>query len=235
VRPLVPTLLLAFTAPLAVAGCDAHDEGGRPDPMEDGAASTGEGGGGGGGPTYPAGPYGVTRGTVIQDYAFEGFPSPAAPRDALVPMRLGDFYNPTGDGVFPEGSPHGAGKPKPRAIGIVVGAVWCAPCQQEARSVLPKKHDILAPIGGEIFFVLADTSQPGVPASQQDLVRWTQTFDTDFPAALDPAYALGAVIKTDSFPANILIDTRDMTIVDVVSGVPPESYWTGFEALARGE
>ena len=101
--------------------------------------------------------------------------------------------------------------------------------------MLPEKHDLLQPLGGEIFFVLADTNQPGVPATKDDLVRWTQTFDTSFPAALDPAYALGAVIKTDSFPANILIDTRDMTIVDVVSGVPPESYWTGFEALARGD
>ncbi len=216
---------------VAAVGCGDVDEGGRPEPFEPEATTSSTGGG----PTYPAGPYGVTQGQTIQNYAFEGYPSPAAPRDTLVPMRLGDFYNPTGGDVFPEGSPIAPGQPKPRAIGIVVGAVWCAPCQQEARSVLPEKHDILDPIGGTIFFVLADTDQPGVPATAQDLERWTQTFDTDFPAALDPDYALGAVIKADAFPANILIDTRTMAIVDVVSGVPPESYWTAFEELARSD
>jgi hypothetical protein len=148
-------------------------------------------------------------------------------------MRLSDFFNPTGDEVFPEGSPLGAGAPKPRALGIVVGAVWCGPCQQEARHVLPEKIELLRPIGGQLFFVLADTNEPGVPATRDDLVRWTDTFDTTYPAALDPDYALGTVIKADAFPANILIDTRDMSIVDVVSGVPPESYWTRFEELAR--
>ena len=71
--------------------------------------------------------------------------------------------------------------------------------------------------------------------TESDLDRWTKTFDTEFPAALDPEYELGAVIKADAFPANILIDTRTMTIVDVVSGVPPESYWATFEDLARAE
>lgn len=213
---------------VAAAGCDDGDSGGRPDPYQvEGTTSSGSGG-----LAYPEGPYGVTQGQVIKDYAFEGFPSADAPRDVLVPMRLGDFFNPTGGDLFPEGSPF-AGQPKPRALGIVVGAVWCAPCQQEARTVLPEKHGILSPIGGQLFFVLADTDQPGVPATESDLDRWTQTFDTEFPAALDPGYELGAVIKADAFPANILIDTRTMTIVDVVSGVPPESYWTTFEDLAR--
>ena len=218
---------------LLAAACVDPDEGGVPDAFEPDDAATSSGTSGT--LSYPLGPYGVTRGQIFQDFAFSGFPAPEVNNADLVPIPLHDFYNPTGDGVFPEGSPHGAGAPKPRAIGIVVGAVWCAPCPQEARSVLPEKHDLLDPIGGELLFVLADTDKPGVPASKEDLVRWTETFDNDYPSVLDPTYALGAVIKSDSFPANILIDTRDMSIVDVVSGVPPESYWDSFEALARGQ
>lgn len=222
----------ALCVALLSTGCNEVDTGGRPDEdvQVDGTTTTSSGGE----VAYPPGPYGVATGQVITDYRFEGFPSPASPRD-LVPMSLGEFYNPTGDGVFLDGSALTVGAPKPRALGIVVGAVWCAPCQQEARSVLPEKNEILAPLGGQIFFVLADGTQPGVPATEQDLERWTQTFDTDFPAVLDTEYALGAVIKTDAYPANILIDTRTMAIVEVVSGVPPESYWTRFETLVRGE
>ncbi len=225
--------MLCAATLLTLSACVDPDSGGVPDAFEPESSTITTGTSGM--LSYPLGPYGVTRGQVIQNYAFSGFPAPDRENASLVPIPLGDFFNPTGDGVFPEGSPHGVGSPKPRALGIVVGAVWCAPCQQEARTVLPEKHAVLKPIGGELFFVLADTDKPGVPASKDDLVRWTKTFDNDYPSVLDPAYALGAVIKSDSFPANILIDTRDMSIVDVVSGVPPESYWDAFEALARRE
>lgn len=229
------TWLVGVASASLATSCVGPDEGGVPDAFEPEDATTTGTTGTTGALSYPAGPYGVTRGQIIQDYSFSGFPSPDKNQSDLVPLQLGDFYNPTGDGTFEEGSPHGAGTAKPRALGIVVGAVWCSPCQQEARSVLPDKHALLEPLGGELFFVLADTDKPGVPASKEDLVRWTTTFDTDYPASLDTNYALAAVIRADSFPANILIDTRDMSIVDVVSGVPPESYWASFEALARGE
>jgi hypothetical protein len=230
--PLLCVATILGTA-LGVGACVDPDEGGEPDPFEPEAATTTTGTSGE--LSYPLGPYGVARGQIIQNFSFSGFPAPDENNSDMVPLVLADFFNPTGDGVFPEGSPHGAGTPKPRAIGVVVGAVWCAPCQEEARRVLPEEHARLEPLGGELLFVLADTDKPGVPASKQDLVRWTDTFDSDYPSVLDPAYALGAVIKSDSFPANILVDTRDMSIVDIVSGVPPESYWDEFASLARGE
>jgi len=215
-----------------VAACVDPDEGGVPEAFEVVDATTTSSTTGV--LTYPLGPYGVTRGQIVQDFAFSGFPAPDANRSDMVAVRLADFYNPTGDGVFEEGSPYGAGD-MPRALGIVVGAVWCAPCQQEARTILPEKHEVLEPLLGEILFVLADSNEPGVPATRGDLVNWTKTFDNDYPSVLDPDYVLGGIIRADSFPANILIDTSDMSIVDVVSGVPPESFWETFEALARGD
>lgn len=224
---LLARALVAGSA--ALAACNDVDTGGRPEPFEvEGTTSTGTG------PlAYPSGPYGVTRGQVIQDYVFSGYAAPEAARD-LVELRLGDFFNPTGEEVFPEGSPF-AGRPKPRAVGIVVGAIWCGPCQEEARNVLPDEHAELSPLGGELLFVLADANQPGVPANRDDLGRWIDTFDVPFPAVLDTSYVLGSVIRSDSYPANILIDTRDMTIAEVVAGIPPESYWATFEALARAD
>lgn len=219
---------------VGLLGCVDPDEGGEPEPfdvVESGTTTTGTGGE----PSYPAGPYGVARGQVIQNFEFSGFPAPDVDNSTMAPVRLQDFFNPTGDGVFPEGSPLGAGTPKPRAVGVVVGAVWCAPCQEEARRDLPREYARVKPIGGELVFVLVDSNEPGSPATQQDLVRWTDTFHNVYPSVLDPSYAVGNVINASSFPANILIDTRDMSIVDIVAGIPPESYWDEFETLARGD
>ena len=141
--------VLTATVMLASA-CVDPDEGGVPDPFVQDEATTTTGTSGQ--RSYPDGPYGVTRGAVIQDFAFSGFPAPDVETSELVPISLREFYNPKGDGVFPEGSPHGAGASIPRALGVVVGAVWCAPCQQEARPILPEEHSRLHPIGGEIFF-----------------------------------------------------------------------------------
>lgn len=233
-RVVARAAVLVATA-AGLLACTPTDTGGEPDPLEDGTTASGGGGAGGGLELYPPGPYGVSKGQTIQNFAFEGFAAPATARGELVAMPIADFYNPTGAAVFPAGSPYGAGASLPRALGIVVGAVWCAPCQQEARTVLPGKHASLAAIGGQILFILLDASEPGVPAAPDDLRNWLDTFDVAYPAALDPERTLGALVRPDTFPANILVDTRSMTIVDVVSGVPPESYWETFEDLARGD
>lgn len=227
-----------FAAPAALVGCVDPDEGGEPDAFEVDPATTTSvvASSGTTAPlSYPPGPYGVTRGQIIQDFEFSGFPDPDAERSTLVTLRLGDFYNPTGDGTFDEGSPLGSGKAKPRALAIVLGAVWCSPCQEEARQDLPDQHERLTPIGGQIFFILEESSNPGVPSTKQDLVNWTKTFDNAYPSVLDPNRSMAAVVKPDTYPGNIIIDTRDMSIVDIVTGSPPDSYWDAVAALARDD
>src|SRR5215212_6297686 len=77
---------------------------------------------------YPPGPYGIEKGSVIDNYEFPGFPNPVRLPKVLTTIRLSDFYNPTGDGVYPAGSPQAEGQPKPRALLIVMSTVWCGPC-----------------------------------------------------------------------------------------------------------
>ena len=43
--------------------------------------------------------------------------------------------------------------------------------------------------------------------------------------AVDPSYQLGALFPSSSFPANIIVDTQDMTIVEVIAGVPEDGFW----------
>jgi hypothetical protein len=224
-----PALVLCALAALASAGCGSQtstDDGFEPPPEQavpyDASAAA----------DYPAGPYGIEKGSVIDDYEFPGFANPMRLPKELVTIRLSDFYNPTGDGLYPAGGPFPEGQPKPRALLIVMSAVWCGPCQLEAAKTLPDKHEAFAP-GGEFLLVLADSESAGVAADESDLSGWTNKFDTDYPAVIDPDYDLGQQFPQSSYPANMILDTKTMTILEKITGAAPEegSFWDTFASL----
>lgn len=185
---------------------------------------------------YPEGPYGINRKSVVRNYEFLGFSNPSAEggRDEFQSIQLADFYNPTGKDVYPEGSPFGAGNPKPKALSIVVAARWCGPCQIEAKNVLPGKYLALKPKGGEFLLNLAQDLDYE-PAKMSDLRAWTKTYKVNYPSIVDPSQKLSSLFDANAFPANLLINTIDMTVVDVSSGAPPSSYWKKFEELLDGD
>jgi len=191
--------------------------------------------------TYPPGPYDVMPGATIQDYQFSGFPDAQVSRAALVKIRLSDFYNPHGsdasyhpadaandDRLYPPGSPYGAGKTKPLGLFIDVATVWCAPCNLEAKTELPAKHAKYRHCGGEFLFQLAEGAAPGTPPTPKNLTDWTTFYKVDYPATIDPVRQLAALYSGGMFPDGVIIDTRTMKIVEVVSGLPDESVWQTF-------
>lgn len=188
--------------------------------------------------SYPAGPYGIGKGSIITNYKFVGYANSQAVSDSLQAIQLADFYNPHADDatyapasdaeddrLFPEGSPYGAGTKKPKALLIDVASVWCGPCNEEAKSVLPSLYAKYKPCGGEFLLQLADGPNPGTPATQSNLYSWTFKYKVDYPATIDPSYKLGQLFDANAFPANMLIDTRTMTIVEVIAGVPDAAFW----------
>jgi hypothetical protein len=188
---------------------------------------------------YAPAPYGISKGSTIQNFEFVGYTNSVVDIPAQNPMKsiqLADFYNPTGDGVFPEGSPYGAGTPKPKGLLIVVSAVWCSPCNYEAATTLPALYAKYKPNGGEFFLVLADSATPGVPAESKNLYQWDKKYKLDYPSALDPSSKLAALFEADAFPANMIIRTSDMKIMDVSAGAPPEgsTFWKTYEKIIAG-
>ncbi len=171
---------------------------------------------------YPAGPYGLEIGSIAENYKFIGYPNPQNDQENYYEIQLADFYNPTGDEVYPEGSVHGAGKDKPTVLLVAVAAVWCGPCQYENAEILPGEHLEYAPRGAEFLLQLADGPTVGTPAKFSHLKTWTTKYDTAWPAVIDPSSKLSELFAADAFPANILIDTTTMEILDIVAGVPPE-------------
>ncbi|MEP7122542.1 MAG: hypothetical protein ABJE95_16590 [Byssovorax sp.] len=191
---------------------------------------------------YPAGPYNVQPGDVIADFAFLGVPNPAKGA-TLGPIKLSDFYNPHADDpsympanasvddrLYPAGSPYGPGTKKPRALAVNIGAVWCGPCNFEAKTELPSHYAKYHPLGGEFLFQLADGATQGTAATQKDLASWTKKYKVDYPSTIDADKQLTAFFDANAYPANMIIDLRTMRIVAVVAGVPDEAYWGKFEA-----
>lgn len=198
-------------------------------------------------PAYPPGPYGTTKGSIVANYQFVGYHNAQVDHTTTKPIHLADFYNPHADDpayspatvdqddrLFPAGSVHGSAKPKPKALAISISSSWCGACKKEAKTVLPTKHLMYKPLGGEFLVQLNDGPAQGHSAGSQDLTAWTTQFHVNYPATIDPGRQLDALLVANVYPANIILDTRTMKIVEVVAGVPGDAYWTKFEATLAG-
>ena len=178
---------------------------------------------------YPAGPYGVSVGSVMLPHTFIGFANALENPGGYQAITLAEFYNPTGDGVYAEGSIFPVGSPKPKALLLTVSAVWCGPCNYEADAILPGEYEHYKPLGGEFFVMLSDGPNPGDPATGKHLSNWTNKYDVNYPMGLDPSNKLSTIFEQDAFPMNAIIDTRTMRIVEVIAGAPDASFWSDFD------
>jgi hypothetical protein len=228
----------AIAIAAAIAGCneDPGAENGegdhKPDPLPTPTDTA---------PAYPPPPYDVSQGAVITDFEFEGFVNSVADNATLQAIHLSDFYNPHAgdasyqpddpaldDRLYPPGSPYGAGKPKPTALFISIASVWCGPCNEEAKSLLPTLYAKYKPCGGQFLFQLAEGPMPGTTATEQNLRAWTKKYAVDYPATFDPSRS---IYSGNSFPVAVIVDTRTMKIVSFNVSVPDDSFWKTYESL----
>lgn len=231
-RLMIPMAVLA----LAACGTPPNKDPGTQPPGDEQAPEF-QGGGQEGGQVgeakYP-GPYGVGIGSVIPNYQFYGFPRANVDHSQMVLLEMADFYNPTGTDVYPEGSPYGAGTPKPLAIVLDRSAVWCPPCNQEAATEIPAKRAQYAP-KGEFFLTLTEGPEHNVDATQEDLTGWATRYHLNYPGSIDPNSTLAAVVGQDAYPGNVIVRTKDMKIVTWTAGVPQQDFWDLFQKVLDGQ
>ncbi|HET7541931.1 MAG TPA: hypothetical protein VFK05_18785 [Polyangiaceae bacterium] len=174
---------------------------------------------------YPAGPYGTSRGAIIENLSFLGWKRPdlsGYDTSKFETIKLSDFYDPDGrTGV--------------KLLAINASAVWCSVCRREYLEM--KSNDTYAtlrPLGLEILGTLFEDNA-SFPAQPSDLKTWSgpSTFAVKFPMALDPGFKLGAYFDSDATPLNMLIDVRTMTIVQITMGIsdPTSAYWAQVQGM----
>lgn len=195
-------------------------------------------------PAYPEGPYGLSPGDTVDDFDFQGFVNAHADKSTLQKIRLSDFYNPHGkdksykpadaesdDRLYPKGSQYGEGNKKPLALVIDIASVWCGPCNQEAKDLLPSLYKKYRPCGGEFLFQLSEGAAPGTEATQNNLAAWGTKYDVEYPSTFDPGRKLAALYSANSYPDGAIIDTTTMKVVTIINGVPDDAFWHTYESL----
>lgn len=134
------------------------------------------------------------------------------------------------DRLYPPGSPYGAGKPKPTALLVDLGSVWCGPCNAEAKDLFPALYAKYKPCGGEFLYQLVE-GMVGTAATEANLKTWTKVYKVDYPATIDPGRQLSALYPTGSFPDGAIVDTRTMRVVEIIQGLPTDAFWASYEGL----
>ena len=148
--------------------------------------------------SYPPGPYGVDVGNTLEDLALPGLFSWGATVETL---HASDFLNVQND------------PSKPALLVITLGAAWCAPCAQaEAASDYAYwKSQRVA-----FITVLGEGYEPGVAATEADLLQWVSSHQPQHVTMLDPSFSHFASVQ--SLPLAFFVDTRTMKILHVTVG-----------------
>jgi hypothetical protein len=196
------------------AGSSAHgDDGGTsPGPGDDAGGTQDSGHGGNNADcstlAYPSGPYGGSKGQVFPNLQLQGYPT-YQQMGQLLPFCMAMYYDPDGS----KGS---------KLAFIDFSSLWCGPCGQESAE-LPKAWQDLSP---KIEFVvsLIDGPSNGTPAQQADLDTWDSKYHLPFWNVIDPGKT-AEPYRGHSLPWGVVINTRDMTVFDIVPGATDIETW----------
>jgi len=173
---------------------------------------------------YPAGPYGTSLGSTLENLAFLGWLEPAVVEydlEQLKTVRLSRFYNPDGRSDL-------------KLIWINASAVWCSVCKAEMKDI--RNQDVNARFrakGVQLIGTLFEDNATA-PARPLDLQRWGQVEEhsIEFPLLLDPGFKLGAFFTSDATPLNLLVDAATMRIIDATMGYSSD-YWQQVDQLLQ--
>ncbi len=81
--------------------------------------------------------------------------------------------------------------------------------------------------------MLIDGPSVGTAATAVDLTNWSSQYQTNYSMVMDPE-SKSMQWYEPAFPGNLIIRTSDMKIIEVVAGVPDDSFWVTFDQVLNG-
>jgi thiol-disulfide isomerase/thioredoxin len=146
---------------------------------------------------YPAGPYGVSEGDVIDELAF------VAPDGASFTLRE----------VYADGANE--------LMLISTAAFWCAACAEEQ----PDLQELHQTYGADGLFAMVSVfeDEQTEPADAADAARWQSLHQVDFQVVADPGFVLDAYYDSSLTPMNMLVEVETMTIFRINTGWDPSA------------
>lgn len=163
--------------------------------------------------TYPCGPYGTNTGDKVKNMELEGYmdakelcrlhKDKELDLTKLAKISFLDYYK--GGAACPN-------DPK-KLLWVMVSAGWCLPCKAEVQSVQAKyKGDKYDKRLG-IINVVIETTKNNEPADAAFIKQWASGYKLTYPVLMDPIFKTGAYFSKKAAPFNMLIDTKEMTIL----------------------
>lgn len=144
-----------------------------------------------------------TPGDVMKNFKFYGYPK-GDRAQGLQQVSLADYYDPDAKRF--------------RLVHIQAAAVWCGPCNAEAKAAAPLAAEFASK---KIAWItaLVETGTRGVPSTQGDLDKWLNAYKSDFSHVLDPNNAqFGVFFDAAAIPWNAELDARTMEILAAGTG-----------------
>jgi hypothetical protein len=173
---------------------------------------------------YPCAPYGTTVGSVIADLQFQGKTDSngdgtVGADDAVTTFDFTQFYN-----------RNWRRADLPKVLAIDVCAMWCGPCNLEARDTLNPLASGYRSSGApvEILSALAQ-DRGGNPATLRNLDQWDQVYLPTYDTVIDPTGTL--LVDGQVFPTFIVVRTRDMQITYASEGDDVSGFKSAIDAV----
>ncbi len=201
-------LIIASCSLLLVAGaCSDDDDNGNNNTQADGGGTKcGPG-------VYPCGPYGTNTNDKVGNMELEGYmdakelckPHKDKVKDTATLRKLSfkDYF--LGDST--------CASEKKKLLWVMVSAGWCAPCKAEVQAVQKDYKAGKYNKGLGIINVVFETTKKNDPADAKFIKSWADGFKLTFPVLMDPVFKTGAYFSSSAAPFNMLINTKEMTVV----------------------
>ena len=166
------------------------------------------------GPTvYPCGPYGTSANDKVKNLELEGYMDPkelcqphkdkVQDTSKVAKLSFKDYF--TGDSTCKD--------QKKGLLWVMVSAGWCQPCKAEVQAVQAKYKAGSYNKALGIINVVIETTKNNEPADAKFIKQWADGYKLTFPVLMDPIFKTGAYFSKTAAPFNMLINTKEMTIL----------------------